>query len=50
MVENISTIEELNTGQKKTTIPKAIAGAMRLKGKDKIEWLFANGDVIIRKK
>ena len=49
MAENITTIEELKTGQKKTTVPKAIAGAMKLKGKDQLEWLFAHGDVIVRK-
>lgn len=49
MAENISTIEQLKTGQKKTTIPKAIAGAMKLKGKDQIEWIFDRGDLIVRK-
>ena len=33
----------------RTTIPKAIAKAMRLKKGDSLEWLFEKGDVIVRK-
>jgi antitoxin component of MazEF toxin-antitoxin module len=50
MTENISTITQQKNGQKITTIPKAIAGAVNFKNKDKIEWLFDKGDLIVRKK
>lgn len=50
MVENISSINRFKkTGQTVTTIPKAIAGAMKFKHKDKIEWIFDRGDLIVRK-
>ena len=32
-----------------TTIPKAIAQAMRLEKGSKLEWIFDRGDVIVRK-
>jgi hypothetical protein len=47
---NESVISQTVYGQKITTIPKAIAGAVNFKNKDKIEWLFDKGDLIVRKK
>ncbi len=46
---NETTVTKLNNDQYRTTIPKAIAGALRLKGKDKLEWLFINGELVIRR-
>ena len=37
------------TNQMVTTIPSTIAGAIRLKKGDTLEWLFERGDVVIRK-
>jgi antitoxin component of MazEF toxin-antitoxin module len=33
----------------RSTIPRAIAQAMRLKKGDSVEWLFDKGDVVVRK-
>lgn len=32
-----------------THVPKAIAQAMQLNDGDKIEWIFLNGNIIVRK-
>lgn len=48
-MQNKSKIDVQNSGQVKTTIPKAIAGAMKLKKGDDIEWIFDRGDLIVRK-
>ena len=48
-VQNNSKINVQNSGQVTTTIPKAIAGAMKLKKGDSIEWIFDRGDLIVRK-
>lgn len=48
-MQNKSKIDVLNSGQVKTTIPKAIAGAMKLNKGNEIEWLFDRGDLIVRK-
>lgn len=33
----------------RVTIPRAIAQAMRLKVGDSVEWLFVQGEVVVRK-
>lgn len=35
--------------QIRTTVPRAIAEALRLKKGDSVEWLFDKGDVVVRK-
>jgi bifunctional DNA-binding transcriptional regulator/antitoxin component of YhaV-PrlF toxin-antitoxin module len=48
---NKTTIQEAGWGGKqlRVTVPRAIGEAMRLKKGDKLEWLIASGDVIVRK-
>ncbi len=46
---NTTTIGMTKNGQFLITFPKGIAEAMRLKKKDKIEFIFDKGDVLIRK-
>lgn len=44
----LSRITVSKTGQVVTTIPKQIAGAMRFRNGEKVEWIFDRGDLIIR--
>lgn len=46
---NQSKIQQMKNNQFLVTIPRAIAEAMRLKKGDNIEWMFVQGDVIVRK-
>lgn len=49
MVSNKTTISQQKSGQLITTVPRAIAGAMKLGHKDQLEWFFDRGDLIVRK-
>ena len=46
---NITKIGTTKNDQRLTTVPRAIAEAMRLEKGSKIEWIFDRGDVIVRK-
>lgn len=46
---NTTSINKFKNGQMVTTVPRAIAEALRLDKGSKLEWLFANGDIVIRK-
>jgi bifunctional DNA-binding transcriptional regulator/antitoxin component of YhaV-PrlF toxin-antitoxin module len=46
---NITTVGVAKNGQRLTTVPRAIAEAMRLEKGSKIEWIFDRGDVVVRK-
>jgi len=46
---NTTTIGQFKSGQMVTTIPRAIAQAIRLNKGDKVEWLFDRGDIVVRK-
>ena len=46
---NTTTINQFKNGQMILTIPKAIAEALRLEHKSKVEWLIVRGDVVVRK-
>lgn len=46
---NQSKIQQMKNDQYLVTIPRAIAEAMRLKKGDTLEWIFVQGDVVIRK-
>jgi len=46
---NKTTIGVAKNGQFLTTFPKAIGEAIGLKKGDHIEWLFHQGDIIVRK-
>lgn len=46
---NVVNICQSGRGQFFCTFPKGIAEALRLKKKDKIEFIFDKGDLIIRK-
>ena len=46
---NTTKIGMTKNGQRLTTVPRAIAEAMRLEKGSKIEWIFDRGDVIVRK-
>lgn len=46
---NESKIQQMKNNQFLVTIPRAIAEAMRLKKGDSIEWIFSQGDVVVRK-
>ena len=49
-MSNETTIGQTKNGQFLMTLPQGIAGAMRIKKGDKLEFIFDKGDVIIRKK
>jgi bifunctional DNA-binding transcriptional regulator/antitoxin component of YhaV-PrlF toxin-antitoxin module len=46
---NITKTGMTKNGQRLTTVPRAIAEAMRLEKGSKIEWIFDRSDVIVRK-
>jgi len=46
---NQSIVQQQKNKQMFSTIPRAIAEAMRLKKGDTLEYIFDRGDVIIRK-
>lgn len=46
---NQSKVQQMKNNQFLVTIPRAIAEAMRLKKEDTIEWMFVQGDVVVRK-
>ena len=46
---NITTVGVAKNGQRRTTVPRAIAEAMRLEKGSKIKWIFDRGDVVVRK-
>ena len=48
-MENVTTVGVAKNGQRLTTVPRAIAEAMRLEKGSKLEWIFDRGDVIVRK-
>ena len=46
---NESKIQQMKNNQFLVTIPRAIAEAMRLKKGDTLEWVFSQGDVVVRR-
>jgi len=46
---NQSKVQQMKNDQFLITIPRAIAEAMRIKKGDSIEWMFVQGDVVVRK-
>jgi bifunctional DNA-binding transcriptional regulator/antitoxin component of YhaV-PrlF toxin-antitoxin module len=44
-----SVVQQQKNKQMQLTIPRAIAEAMRLKKGDEVEWIFDQGDVLVRK-
>ncbi len=49
-VANITTVQgDKKGGSLRTTIPKALANALKIRKKDKLEWIMDRGDLVIRK-
>lgn len=46
---NRSKVQQMKNDQFLVTIPRAIAEAMRIKKSDEIEWIFSQGDIVVRK-
>jgi len=46
---NQSKVQQMKNNQFLITVPRAIAEAIRLKKGDTLEWMFVQGDVVVRK-
>jgi len=50
MVQTTTKIQIIEkTKQVKLTMPKQIAGMLRLNNGDSVEWLLINGEIVLRK-